>query len=192
MNKNDWKYWLCNENTKIRFFSYFWILFYFFVLTSIFLKSSFIEIVDKTSNKLIGFIGIVFLIFWICLILINFINISSLQRDEVLNRMFGKYWFGYWLQPLLFITMTQLLRFENIRKQKIIRILFSFLFIITIEQYIILLTTFNLNFTKYREFPFTTMDIIIGISTKIFLFLTIVGIYYFVESKLKTFKSIEK
>lgn len=163
-----------------------------YVITTIIVKKSFIEIVDTTSNKLIGFLGIVYLIAWVGLIVTNFINISSPERDEVLDRMFGKYWFGFWLQPILWIIMTQILHFEKVRKQKFLRIIFSFLFIITIEQYIILLTSFNFNFTKYREFPFTTMDIIIGICTKIFLFLTIVGIYYFAELKLKTIRSKNK
>jgi hypothetical protein len=177
---------------KLSFFITFGLYSIIYIITSIIVKNSLIENVDKTSNKLIGFIGIVYLIAWVCLIVTNFINISSPERDEVLDRMFGKYWFEFWLQPAIWITMTQMLRFEKVRKQKFLRIIFSFLFIVTIEQFVILLTSFNFNFTKYREFPFTTMDIIIGICTKIFLFLTIVVIYYIAESKYKTFRSIKK
>jgi hypothetical protein len=158
-----------------------------YVITSIIVKNSLIETVDRTSNKLIRIIGIVYLVAWICLIVTNFINISSPQRDEILDRMFGKYWFGYWIQPVLWIFMTQILRFEKIRKHKILRFFFSVLFIFTIEQYIGFFT-YGFDFSN-RRFHITIMDIILGILTKIFLFLIVVGIYYVTEWKLRDFKS---
>jgi hypothetical protein len=172
------------------FFTSFGLYSIIYVISSIFLKNSLIETVDRTANKLVGFIGIVYLVVWICLIVANFVNISSPQRDEILDRMFGKYWFGYWLQPALWIIMTQILRFEKIRKHKVLRFFFSVLFIYTIELYIGFLTS-GIDFSNPR-IHFTIMDIVLGILTKIFLFLTIVLIYYFTEEKLRNFKSRHK
>jgi len=57
--------------------------------------------------------------------------------------MFGKYWFGYWVQPLLWVSLTQLLRIKTIRKNVLLRILFSFLLIFSIEKYVIMMVAFH-------------------------------------------------
>ncbi|UOK42227.1 MULTISPECIES: hypothetical protein [Flavobacterium] len=176
------------QTIRIVFFVTFGMYSIIYIILSIFIKNSIIDIIDKTSNKLISFIGIVFLISWISLIITNFINISEPERDEILDRMFGKYWFGFWIQPLLWIMISQLLRFEKIRKLKFLRLFFSILFFATIEQLIIIFISSHRDFTN-PFIHFTTMEIVTGITIKIFLFLISAGIYYIVERKVKVIKS---
>ena len=155
-----------------------------YIVMAVFTKNPVVDRIDRNANKLISFTGLVFLISWIILIITNFVNISEPYRVEILDSMFGKYWFGFWIQPFLWLTLTQLLRFEKIRKQKLVRFFFSILFITTIQQLIVISTSFR------KDFPnpfihFTTTEIVTGITIKLFLFLTAVGIYYVIEKKLK-------
>ena len=172
---------------RVDFFIAFSLYSFIYVIISTFIKNEKIDIIDETANKIIAFSGIVFLLIWISLLLKNYIESSEYDRSGMIQRMFGRYWFGYWLQPLLWISLSQLLRFKKVQKQKILRIIFSVLFIVSIEQYIILLTSFQSDYlpSSFR-FPFSTTELIIGIITKIFIFLIIVVLYYFFEKKLKT------
>ncbi len=172
---------------RVDFFIAFSLYSFIYIIISTFIKNEKIDIVDETANKIIAFAGIVFLLIWISLLLKNYFESSEYDRSGMIQRMFGRYWFGYWLQPLLWISLSQLLRFKKVQKQKILRIIFSVLFIVSIEQYIILLTSFQSDYlpSSFR-FPFSTTELIIGIITKIFIFLIIVVLYYFFEKKLKT------
>jgi hypothetical protein len=156
----------------------------FYVVLATFIKNPVLAVIDKTATKLIAFIGIVFLLCWLTLVIANFIEISSPERDYILDRMFGRYWFGFWMQPMVWITMTQLLRMEKVRKFKALRLLFSFFFILTIEQF----TLFTISFHRDFDSPFihfSAVDIVLGIALKLVLFLSLVGVYYFVENEVK-------
>jgi hypothetical protein len=173
---------------KIDFFVTFGMYSIIYLFVSFIIKNPVIDRIDSTASKMISFIGIVFLIIWTSLLITNFATISDAQRDAILDRMFGKYWFGFWLQPLLWITLTQLLRFEKIRKLKLVRLFFSLIFIATIEQIIIISTSFHQS-SSSPFVHFSTLDILKGITVKLLLFLTAVGIYYVVEKKVKLLKS---
>lgn len=108
-------------------FGLFTILYLFF---SIFIKNSIIKKIDEESSQFISFIGIIYLIVWITGIFIQLNILNEEDKTSLLNRMFRKYWFGYWIQPLLWISITQLLRIKAIKKNIILRILFSILLIL--------------------------------------------------------------
>lgn len=108
--------------------------------------------------------------------------------------MFGKYWFGYWVQPLLWISITQLLRIKAIKKNIILRILFSILLIHSIERIIIIITSFHRDYlpsswTMYSDFQLYPSNIMLSLLLKIILFLTFVGIFHLINKKIKSFKN---
>ncbi|GEP52603.1 hypothetical protein FNO01nite_32750 [Flavobacterium noncentrifugens] len=72
-------------------------------MLSIFIKKSFIKKVDEQASKLISLIGILYFLTWIIGTFIEFQNSSAAENSQTLDRMFGKYWFGYWLQPLIWM-----------------------------------------------------------------------------------------
>jgi len=161
-----------------------------YILISSVTKNPILEIIDESSNKLIWITGIIFFFIWISLVLLNYYGSSEYERLGILQRMFGKYWFGYWLQPALWICATQLLRFKKIRKQKFLRLFFSIVFIISVEQYFIMLTSLHRDYLPSSwSFHFTSLEFMVGIFTKLLQFLILVALYYFVEMKIKTFRA---
>lgn len=172
-------------------FGLFTILYLFF---SIFIKNSTIKKIDEESSQFISFIGIIYLIVWITGIFIQLNILNEEDKTSLLNRMFGKYWFGYWVQPLLWISITQLLRIKAIRKNIILRILFSILLILSIERIIIIITSFHRDYlpsswTMYSDFQLYPSNIMLSLLLKIILFLTFVGIFHLINKKIKSFKN---
>lgn len=172
-------------------FGLFTILYLFF---SIFIKNSTIKKIDEESSQFISFIGIIYLIVWITGLFIQLNILNEEDKTSLLNRMFGKYWFGYWIQPLLWISITQLLRIKAIRKNIILRILFSILLILSIERIIIIITSFHRDYlpsswTMYSDFQLYPSNIMLSLLLKIILFLTFVGIFHLINKKIKSFKN---
>jgi len=69
--------------------------------------------------------------------------------------MFGAYWFGYWIYPLAYIGLTQLLWIDRIRKHSALRFLLAIviLFVISLEKIVILVTSLHRDFVPgKREF----------------------------------------
>lgn len=171
---------------RVDFFIAFGLYTFAYLIISSFLKNEKLDVVDETSNKIIAFAGIIFLLIWIALTLKSYFESSELEKSGMIQRMFGNYWFGYWLQPILLVSLSQLLRFKRVRKQKVLRIVISILFIVSIEQYIIILTSFERDYLPSSwSFHFTITELIFGILSKIIVFLIIVVLYYFLEKKIK-------
>ncbi|RZK05672.1 MAG: hypothetical protein EOO46_15720 [Flavobacterium sp.] len=116
------------------FFSAFGVFTILYYLASVFIKSDKLKQVDQCANAFISFIGIVFSVVWLSGLVLELSTIGEEERISLLGRMFGKYWFGFWTQPLLWILITQLLRVKRIRKNILLRLLFGFFLMLTIEK----------------------------------------------------------
>jgi len=140
------------EIIRIDFFIAFGIFSLIYLIISVFIKKTILENIDNHAISFISFLGIIFLIIWITSIIISYTENSIDEKNYMLNRMFGKYWFGYWAQPLLWILATQLYRFKKISENILFRIVSSFILIISIEQYIILITSLHSDYlpSSYR------------------------------------------
>jgi len=66
-----------------------------------------------------------------------------MDKIKMKERMFGEYWFGYWLQGTLWILITQLLRNKFLQKSIIYRVLLSALFIVTFEKILIIMALYR-------------------------------------------------
>ena len=160
---------------------------------SIFTKSVILAKIDKEATNFISFVGVVYFIVWIIGMFVFYSESNPEDRSNMLNRMFGKYWFGVWAQPILWFLVTQLLRKESVYKNIFFRILFSIMLIISIERFIIITTSLHRDYlpsswTMYNDLDIYPPNFFLALFCKIIMFLLFVGIYYFAVSKLKTFK----
>ncbi|UOK41617.1 MULTISPECIES: hypothetical protein [Flavobacterium] len=178
---------------QIDFFTAFGLFTILYFPFSIFIKNPIIKNIDEESNRFISFIGIVYLILWIIGIFVELNILNQEDKTELLNRMFGKYWFGFWIQPLLWVLITQLLRFKAIRKNIFLRILFSVLLMISIERMIIIITMFHRDYlpsswTMYNEVGIYPSNLVLSLFLKVIVFLVFVGIFQLINNKLKSLK----
>lgn len=167
-------------------------LLYLIVLLFIANKTK-INFVDKIATDLVVFAGIIFVVGWIIGIYFTFQGITEEEKQSILNRMFGKYWFGYWLQPILWIFTTQILRIEKVRNSKILRLIFSFIFILSIERFTILLVSIHRDYIgssfEMGMYSFLTAEYIIQILIKITMYLLFAFILYFTAKQIRKFKN---
>lgn len=174
------------------FFISFGIYTVLYLLISIFTKKEILYKLDDEVCKLIIFLGIIYFIVWTIAIFISFTNDES--RTYLLNRMFGKYWIGFWLQPLFWSGMTQLLRFKKIQKNWFFRIFFSFFFIFSFEKIVIITTSLHRDYlpsswTMYSDLDFLPDYFWINLILKIILFLLFAGIFYFIRNMILNFRT---
>lgn len=161
----------------------------YFTLT-VFSKNQKIKTIDEEATKLISLIGILFAITWIISIVVELNVLNEEDKALMLKRICGKYWFGFWIQPLLWIAITQALRYTRIRKNALIRLIMSVFLLLSIEKMIIIITSFHRDYlpsswTMYNELDIYPSNFILAILFKITVFLLIVGIYYIVKQKIR-------
>lgn len=178
---------------QIDFFTAFGLYTLLYFMLSIFTKNPVLKKIDEKANAFISFVGILYLLIWITGILVELNSLNQADRNEFIHRMFGKYWFGYWVQPLLWVLLTQLLRFQIIQKNVFIRLLFSIFLVLSIERMIIIITAFHRDYlpsswTMYSDLDIYPSNYILALFLKIFIFLVFVGIFSLVTGKLKGVK----
>ncbi|WP_136667853.1 hypothetical protein [Flavobacterium sp. H122] len=178
---------------QIDFFTAFGLYTFLYFIVSIFSKKPILKTIDDKANAFISFAGIVYLLIWITGIIVELNSLNQADRNELIHRMFGKYWFGYWVQPLLWVLLTQLLRFQIIRKNVFIRILFSIFLMLSIERMVIIITAFHRDYlpsswTMYSDLDIYPSNYVLTLLIKIMVFLVFVGIFSVVTNKLKGLK----
>lgn len=181
----------------IDFFIAFGLYSILFLLVSIFAKNAFLYKIDEESKKLISFLGIVYLVVWFIGIFVFYLESNTVEKNSMLNRMFGKYWFGFWLQPLLWFTITQFLRIKRVSKNVFLRIIFSVFLIISIERYVIIITSLHRDYlpsswTMFNDLGIYPTDFFLALLVKMIMFLLFVGIYYVIKNQLKILLSKSK
>ena len=147
-----------------------------------------INLFDKSACKVAIYSGVLFAILWLIGMYSYYFNITDeLEKTSYLQRLIGKYWFGYWLQPLFWILLTQLLRIKFLRKNLIFRILMSLLFVITFERFVIIIASFHRDYLPSSwTLNLSMIEIIGGLTSKVFIFIAFTSIYHFGREKVKT------
>ena len=158
-----------------------------YLLISIFTKKEILYKLDDEVCKLIIFIGIIYFLVWTTAIFISFSNNES--RTSLINRIFGKYWIGFWLQPIIWIAMTQLLIFKKIQKNWFLRLLFSFFFIFSFERIVIITTTLHRDYLPSSWTMYSDSDLLpdyfcLNLILKIILFFVFVGMFFFLRKMI--------
>lgn len=174
----------------VDFFTAFGLYTFLFLIVSIFTKKPIIKKMDDEANGFIALAGVIYFAVWIIGIFVFYADSNIEEKTSMLSRMFGKYWFGYWLQPVLWVSLTQLLRIRAIRKNVLLRLLFSFLLIFSIEKYVIMMVAFHRDYlpgswTMYNDLSIYPSNFFLMLLAKILMFLLFVGIYYLIKSRIK-------
>ncbi|GLB52540.1 hypothetical protein NBRC110019_15800 [Neptunitalea chrysea] len=139
---------------------------------------------DAIACKLMGTIGIVMGILVTVNTLLWYYQEATLeQQQHYLQRLTGSYGYGIWFNPLLLLVLSQLLWIPFLRKALLYRLLTLPFFLFTIEQIIILTTSFH---RDYLPSSYHTAIPILEIIIALIGFLLVTGgIYYFLKKKGK-------
>lgn len=78
-------------------------------------------------------LGMVYLCLWIILIVGALMTHQEPDSAAILNRMFGKYWWSFWLQMVLWIWATQLLRIPKFKYHPLLRLMISLVLLVPVE-----------------------------------------------------------
>jgi hypothetical protein len=100
--------------------------------------------VDDSAVFVVRYSGIVFLFVLIFTITGSVINSKSeMDYYSVINRMFGPYWFGFWIYPLAYSFLTQLLWINRFKTNSAFRCIIAFVILIAVstERIVIILTS---------------------------------------------------
>jgi len=167
----------------------------FFLVRLFYSKKVRLNNFDYSATRITIYLGVIFCIFWALGCIIYYFQVDDqTEKLRYTERMFGKYWFGFWLQPIIWILLTQLLRINFLRKNLLFRIIISLSFVLTLERITIILTSLHRDYlpsswTMYSgnwNFGLGPFDVFLGLFFKIFLFVLITSMYHFGKSKVKT------
>ena len=167
------------------FFISFGLFTFLYYLIAWAIKKPVVTKIDAAACSLISLVGIVFMALWIVELILHFTEGDPTERSHFINRILGRYGFGIWLQPLLWFSITQLLRFPKIQRNVLLRLLFSCMLIVSIEQFVIITTAMERDYLPGTWFMYSSQaiypsNILLAIILKIIVFLIFVGFYHYV------------
>jgi len=146
---------------------------------------------DDLSSRFISFSGLVYFSCFLILIIFFLIK-GGEERVNLFNRMFGPYWFAFFLPPLTYLLITQIIRFKWVRKSKVIRLLFIPFLLITFEQFFVLITSLHRDYmpsswSMVTNINLSIFEIITGFLIKILFYSVYIGLFYLITERLKKF-----
>ncbi|WP_264550392.1 hypothetical protein [Flavobacterium sp. N2820] len=176
------------------FFTAFGLYSFLFLILSIFIKKIAIFQFDNQAKKFISFVGVLYIIFWLLGTIVYYVECNSEEKNAMIDRIFGKYWFGVWIQPLFWFALSQIFRIKLFSKNILIRIIASFFLIISIERLIIIISSFHRDYlpsswTMYRQLDIYPSNFILSILMKILIFMLFVGLYTFISNKINQLRN---
>lgn len=176
-----------------------WYSIVYFVFKLLKYKRDFFVEFDKTACKTVVFLGILYAAVWIAATLAAYFSFTDdEERRLFILRATGPYWFGYWLQPIFWIGLTQLLRVHNIKKFLFFRILICLFFIISFERFVIMFTSFHRDYlpsswSMYTsEFELSWWKFLLSVSIKIMEFGILVMVFKYSKRFLLNFKTTKQ
>lgn len=180
------------EFILVDFFSTYGIITIICLFLSIFLKNPILQKIQSQSNCFISFIGILYLMIFFFTTIVELNVLDEESKNYLLHRMFGKYWFGFWLQPLLWFSMSQLLRIKSIQKNILLKLIFSFFFIVSIERIVIIITSFHRDYLP-SSWTMTSSsyssNLFLELLIKISIFLLSIVIFKIIHRKINEWKT---
>lgn len=108
---------------------------------------------------------------------------ADLDPSYLKNRMFGPHWYGYWLQPVLYLLATQLLWLKKIREIKWLRFIVGLIMLISLEELVIMLSSMHQDFLPASWGTAGSGMLIQGLMY-LGIFMILVGVGYYVKVKL--------
>ena len=182
------------KTLTVDFFTAFGLYSFLFLISSIFIKKTTFYKFDEEAKKFISFVGFLYIIIWFLGIFVYYIESSSEERTGMINRMFGKYWFGIWIQPLFWFLLSQIFRIKLFSKNILIRIFASFFLIFSIERLVIISTSLHRDYlpsswTMYSDLGIYSSFFILSILLKILFFMLFVWLFTFIANKINQLRN---
>lgn len=174
-----------------------WYSVLFFTLKLFKYKKDLLTEFDKDACKTFVFLGILFAVIWFLAVTLDYAMIMTEdEKTQFLGRLTGEYSFGIWFQPLFWLIITQLIRFNIIKKFLFFRILIVIPFILTFERFVIIVTSLHRDYlpsswTMYVDLGFTWWEFLLSILLKAIEFGLIVLAYKYVTLSILKFKTIK-
>jgi molybdopterin-containing oxidoreductase family membrane subunit len=171
------------------FFTAFGLYSFLFLILSIFIKKIAFYQFDNQAKMFISFVGVLYIIFWSLGTIVYYIDCNPEEKSAMIDRMFGKYWFSIWIQPLFWFALSQIFRIKFLSKNILIRIFASFFLIFSIERLIIINSSFHRDYlpsswTMYRQLDIYPSNFILSILMKILIFMLFVWLFTFISNKI--------
>jgi len=182
------------KTLTVDFFTAFGLYSFLFLISSIFIKKATFYKFDEEAKKFISFVGFLYIIIWFLGIFVYYIESSPEERTGMINRMFGKYWFGIWIQPLFWFLLSQIFRIKLFSKNILIRIFASFFLIFSIEKLVIISTSLHRDYlpsswTMYSDLGIYSSFFILSILLKILFFMLFVWLFTFIANKINQLRN---
>lgn len=182
------------KTLTVDFFTAFGLYSFLFLISSIFIKKTTFYKFDEEAKKFISFVGFLYIIIWFLGIFVYYIESSPEERTGMINRMFGKYWFGIWIQPLFWFLLSQIFRIKLFSKNILIRIFASFFLIFSIERLVIISTSLHRDYlpsswTMYSDLGIYSSFFILSILLKILFFMLFVWLFTFIANKINQLRN---
>ena len=177
------------KTITVDFFTAFGLYSFLFLILSIFIKKATFYKFDEQAKKFICFVGVLYISIWFLGLFVYYFESNPNERIEMINRLFGKYWFGIWIQPLFWFALSQIFRIKFLSKNILIRLFTSFFLIFSIERLVIISTSFHRDYlpsswTMYNDLGIYSSFFILSILLKILFFMLFVGLYTFISNKI--------
>jgi hypothetical protein len=154
----------------------------FFITRLFFKDKSKLNKFDQSASQLLIYTGIAYSCIWF---LGNILFYSQLEQKSINSY----YWFLFWVQPFCALIPILLLKINFLRKSLIYRLVLFLYFLISFEQYVILVTYFHRNqFTNmsYNDYGITTYEWIIHPIIKVVFFAIIVTLFKYLKQRLNS------
>jgi hypothetical protein len=154
----------------------------FFITRLFFKNKEKLNQFDESATQLVIYVGLAYFIVWTTEVVLTYF----LNKESIFLNRISAYIFLFWTQPIFALIPVLLLKIKFLKKLLIYRVLFSFYFLISFEQYVIIVTSLHrgrsiMNFNT----DLTTIELIIHPIFKILLFLIIVSAFhYFKRQKI--------
>lgn len=149
-------------------------------------KKSFFDKIDNSACIVSAIIGVLYLVGMLSNTLFEYLSIEDpVERYLMNDRLLGKYWIGYWIQPSLFL-FSQLLWFRKIRKIKFIRFIIAILMITSIESIVVYLTSLHRDYLP-SSWSMSISARITHWLISLGLFGTTTTIFHLIKTKLKVY-----
>jgi molybdopterin-containing oxidoreductase family membrane subunit len=96
--------------------------------------------IDDSVLGLVGWTGVMFVLYMI-LCLVQYTGDAEYDYYVLVNRIFGPYWFGFWVYPITFLGSMLLLKVGRVKANLWIRVLIALvlLFVLNMEKFMLMI-----------------------------------------------------
>jgi len=144
-----------------------------------FKRTKFIGKLDDAANTVIAGSGLIYVISF-------FIMVNLTPPPQVSDAL---YWWALWIQPILWLFATQLVRIDSVKRSIIARIAIALVLIVSFERFVIIATSFHRDYVPSGWATSTGSDmmpaIALGLILKGLIFCAVAYGYRYLENKLK-------